>query len=184
MATCFVVLTIDIERSFNVTTKCPRTERLNRGVGLRIGLAAMKPSPEGDVGRLCSISGVVGKSRVYEDCILDMASGGCVVRHGHHKSNPVHSEYVAMMVDSKKGSVPYQKPIRQSSKRGLLHMRHGVKLSKNQSPKTDEEIKKISDIPYASAVGSISYVAEYTRPDVGNALCVTSRYQASAGDQH
>ncbi|KAL0292203.1 UNVERIFIED_CONTAM: hypothetical protein Sradi_6998400 [Sesamum radiatum] len=35
-----------------------------------------------------------------------MASGGCVMRHGHHKLYPVHSEYVARTVDSKRGSVP------------------------------------------------------------------------------
>ncbi|KAK4407720.1 Retrovirus-related Pol polyprotein from transposon TNT 1-94 [Sesamum angolense] len=114
-----------------------KIERLTRGVGLRISLAAMKPTPKvglersksrtsrlasrvlwrlalstaavssaGDVGRLCSFSGLVGKSRAYEDCILDMARGGCVMRHGHHKPYPVHSEYVARTVDSKRGSVP------------------------------------------------------------------------------
>ncbi|KAL0440204.1 UNVERIFIED_CONTAM: Retrovirus-related Pol polyprotein from transposon RE2 [Sesamum latifolium] len=35
------------------------------------------------------------------------------------------------------------------SKRGVLPMRHGIKLSKKQSPKTDEELKRMSDIPYA-----------------------------------
>ncbi|KAL0286337.1 UNVERIFIED_CONTAM: Retrovirus-related Pol polyprotein from transposon RE1 [Sesamum radiatum] len=43
----------------------------------------------------------------------------------------------------------------ENSKRGFLPVRHGVKLSKKQSPKTDEELRKIFDIPYASAVGSI-----------------------------
>ncbi|KAL0292209.1 UNVERIFIED_CONTAM: hypothetical protein Sradi_6997900 [Sesamum radiatum] len=93
MAICFVVLTTDIEQGFNITTKCPWIERLTRGVGLRISLAAMKPTPKGrsgrsklrtsrlgiegpmetctkycsrdssagDVGRLCSFSGLVGK---------------------------------------------------------------------------------------------------------------------------
>ncbi|KAL0340260.1 UNVERIFIED_CONTAM: hypothetical protein Sradi_4542800 [Sesamum radiatum] len=60
----------------------------------------------GDVGRLCSFSGLVGKSRAYEDYILDMASGGCVMRHDHHKPYPVHSEYVARTVDSERGSIP------------------------------------------------------------------------------
>ncbi|KAL0453692.1 UNVERIFIED_CONTAM: Retrovirus-related Pol polyprotein from transposon TNT 1-94 [Sesamum latifolium] len=41
------------------------------------------------------------------------------------------------------------------SKRGLLPMRHGVKFSKKQSPKTDEELKRMLNFPYASAVGSI-----------------------------
>ncbi|KAL0313214.1 UNVERIFIED_CONTAM: Retrovirus-related Pol polyprotein from transposon RE1 [Sesamum radiatum] len=45
------------------------------------------------------------------------------------------------------------------SKRGLLLMRHGIKLSKKQSPKTDEELKRMSNIPYASAIGSIQYAA-------------------------
>ncbi|KAL0439860.1 UNVERIFIED_CONTAM: Retrovirus-related Pol polyprotein from transposon TNT 1-94 [Sesamum latifolium] len=70
------------------------------------------------------------------------------------------------------------------SKRGLLPMRHGVKLSKKQSPKTDEELKRMSNIPYASAVGSIQYVVQCTRPDVASALSVTSRYQACTGDAH
>ncbi|KAL0394448.1 UNVERIFIED_CONTAM: hypothetical protein Slati_4411000 [Sesamum latifolium] len=46
----------------------------------------------------------------------------------------------------------------EDSKRGVLPMRHGIMLSKKQSPKTDEELKRMSNIPYASAVGSIQYV--------------------------
>ncbi|KAL0455032.1 UNVERIFIED_CONTAM: Retrovirus-related Pol polyprotein from transposon TNT 1-94 [Sesamum latifolium] len=63
-------------------------------------------------------------------------------------------------------------------------MRHGIKLSKKQSPKTDEELKRMSDIPYASAVGSIQYAVQCTRPDVAYALSVTSRYQACAEEAH
>ncbi|KAL0427775.1 UNVERIFIED_CONTAM: hypothetical protein Slati_2952300 [Sesamum latifolium] len=70
------------------------------------------------------------------------------------------------------------------SKRGFLSMRHGVKFSKKQSPKTDEELKRISNIPYASAIGSIQYVVHCTRPDVAYALSVMSRYQACAGVAH
>ncbi|KAL0292701.1 UNVERIFIED_CONTAM: Retrovirus-related Pol polyprotein from transposon TNT 1-94 [Sesamum radiatum] len=71
-----------------------------------------------------------------------------------------------------------------TQKRGVLPMRHGIKLSKKQSPKTDEELKRMSDIPYASAVGSIQYAVQCTRPDVAYALSVTSRYQACAGEAH
>ncbi|KAL0412061.1 UNVERIFIED_CONTAM: Retrovirus-related Pol polyprotein from transposon TNT 1-94 [Sesamum latifolium] len=70
------------------------------------------------------------------------------------------------------------------SKRGLLPMRHGIKLSKKQSPKTDEELKRMSNIPYASAVGSIQYAVQCTRPDVAYALSVMSRYQACVGEAH
>ncbi|KAL0434305.1 UNVERIFIED_CONTAM: Retrovirus-related Pol polyprotein from transposon TNT 1-94 [Sesamum latifolium] len=63
-------------------------------------------------------------------------------------------------------------------------MRHGIKLSKKHSPKTDEELKRMSDIHYASAVGSIQYAVQCTRPDVAYALSVMSRYQACAGKAH
>ncbi|KAL0313322.1 UNVERIFIED_CONTAM: Retrovirus-related Pol polyprotein from transposon TNT 1-94 [Sesamum radiatum] len=68
----------------------------------------------------------------------------------------------------------------ENSKRGFLPVRYGVKLSKKHSPKTDEELRKMFDIPYASALGSIQYAVQCTRPDVAFALSVTSRYQACA----
>ncbi|KAL0420657.1 UNVERIFIED_CONTAM: Retrovirus-related Pol polyprotein from transposon TNT 1-94 [Sesamum latifolium] len=40
--------------------------------------------------------------------------------------------------------------------------------------KTDEELKRMSNIPYVSAVGSIQYVVQCIRPDVAYALSVTS----------
>ncbi|KAL0394988.1 UNVERIFIED_CONTAM: hypothetical protein Slati_4465000 [Sesamum latifolium] len=52
----------------------------------------------------------------------------------------------------------------ENSKRGFLPMRHGIKLSKKQFPKTDEELKRMSDIPYASAVGSISMLSSAPGP--------------------
>ncbi|KAK4400636.1 hypothetical protein Sango_1169700 [Sesamum angolense] len=61
-------------------------------------------------------------------------------------------------------------------------MRHGVKLSKKQYLKTDEEFKRMLDIPYASVVGSIQYVVQCTRPDVAYTLSVTSRCQACVGE--
>ncbi|KAL0361332.1 UNVERIFIED_CONTAM: hypothetical protein Sradi_3817700 [Sesamum radiatum] len=67
----------------------------------------------------------------------------------------------------------------ENSKRGFIPMRHRIKLSKKQSPKTDEELKRMLDIPYASAVGSIQYVVQCTRPDVAYAL-----YQACAREAH
>ncbi|KAL0455665.1 UNVERIFIED_CONTAM: Retrovirus-related Pol polyprotein from transposon TNT 1-94 [Sesamum latifolium] len=72
----------------------------------------------------------------------------------------------------------------ENSKRGFLPMRQGVKLSKKQSPKTGEELRKMFDIPYASAVGSIQYAMQCTRPDVAFALSITSIYQACAGEAH
>ncbi|KAL0302337.1 UNVERIFIED_CONTAM: hypothetical protein Scaly_3035700 [Sesamum calycinum] len=127
--------------------KSPQTERLNPWSWV----VHSRVLSAGDIGRLCSFSGLVGKSnrlteltrrnrhmeasqglvgitgilnsdstglvfrlqeswqsRAYEDCILDMTRGGCVMRHDHHKSYPMQSEYVAGTVDFKKESVPYQ----------------------------------------------------------------------------
>ncbi|KAL0439370.1 UNVERIFIED_CONTAM: Copia protein [Sesamum latifolium] len=57
--------------------------------------------------------------------------------------------------------------------------RYGIKLSKKESPKTNE-LKRMSGIPYASFVGCIQYVVQCTRPDIAFALSLTSRYQACA----
>ena len=42
----------------------------------------------------------------------------------------------------------------------------------------------MSEIPYASAIGSIMYAMICTRPDVSFALSVTSRYQSCPGEGH
>ncbi|KAL0366817.1 UNVERIFIED_CONTAM: hypothetical protein Sradi_3571800 [Sesamum radiatum] len=63
-------------------------------------------------------------------------------------------------------------------------MRDGIKLSKIQSPKTNEEVEKMSETPYTSTVGSIQYVVQCTRPDIAYALNITSFYQACAGHNH
>ena len=70
------------------------------------------------------------------------------------------------------------------SKKGLLPMQHGVRLSKTQCPVSADERRRMEMIPYASAVGSIMYAMICTRPDVSHALSVTSRYQADPGESH
>ncbi|KAA0050176.1 gag/pol protein [Cucumis melo var. makuwa] len=45
----------------------------------------------------------------------------------------------------------------QNSKKGLLPFKHGVTLSKEQYPKTSQEVEEMRHIPYASAVGSLMY---------------------------
>ncbi|KAL0309003.1 UNVERIFIED_CONTAM: Retrovirus-related Pol polyprotein from transposon RE2 [Sesamum radiatum] len=72
----------------------------------------------------------------------------------------------------------------ETSKRGFLPMSHGVKLSKKQYPKTDEELRKMFDILYVSAIGSIQYVVQCRKPNVAFTFSVTSRYQAYAGETH
>ncbi|RVW84432.1 Retrovirus-related Pol polyprotein from transposon TNT 1-94 [Vitis vinifera] len=50
------------------------------------------------------------------------------------------------------------------------------KLSKEQSPKTEEERDHMSKVPYASAIGSLMYAMVCTRSDITHAVGVVSRF--------
>ena len=59
-----------------------------------------------------------------------------------------------------------------------------LSLSRDMCPKTPEEKKKISRVPYASAVGSLMYAMMCTRPDICYAVGLVSRYQSNPGQKH
>nr|GFD02365.1 hypothetical protein [Tanacetum cinerariifolium] len=46
-------------------------------------------------------------------------------------------------------------------------MQEKLKLSKSQSASTPAEMKRMQNVPYALAVGSIMYAVRCTRPDTG-----------------
>ena len=54
----------------------------------------------------------------------------------------------------------------QDSKKGFLLFRHYITLSKDQCPKTPDEIERMKAVPYASAIGILMYAMLYTRPDI------------------
>ena len=70
------------------------------------------------------------------------------------------------------------------AKKGFLLMLQGKTLSKTKCPAMTDEREKMRVIPYASAIGSIMYAMLCTRPDVSNALSLTSRYQSDPGVEH
>ena len=72
----------------------------------------------------------------------------------------------------------------ENSKKGTLPFKHGVHLSKEQSPKTLEQKEHMSRIPFASAVGSLMYVMLCTKPDICYAVGIVSRYQSDPGEEH
>nr|GEZ38389.1 hypothetical protein [Tanacetum cinerariifolium] len=53
-----------------------------------------------------------------------------------------------------------------NSKRESIPMQEKLKLSKSQGASTPAELKRMQNVPYASAVGSIMYAVRCTRPDV------------------
>ena len=58
------------------------------------------------------------------------------------------------------------------------------KLSKELSPKTEQEKENMSKVPYASAVGSLMYAMVCTRPDIAHAVGVVSRFMSNPGKMH
>ncbi|GJS50521.1 hypothetical protein Tco_0623883 [Tanacetum coccineum] len=58
----------------------------------------------------------------------------------------------------------------ENSKKGNLPLHHGIKISCDLCPKTDDELDKMSRVSYASVIGSIMYAMTCTRPDVSFAL--------------
>uniref|UniRef100_A0A2N9FSS1 Retrovirus-related Pol polyprotein from transposon TNT 1-94 n=1 Tax=Fagus sylvatica TaxID=28930 RepID=A0A2N9FSS1_FAGSY len=58
------------------------------------------------------------------------------------------------------------------------------RLTKDQSPKTEQEQAYMSKVPYASAIGSLMYAMVCTRLDIAHAVGVVSRYMSNPGKQH
>ncbi|GKC28056.1 retrotransposon protein, putative, ty1-copia subclass, partial [Tanacetum coccineum] len=67
---------------------------------------------------------------------------------------------------------------------GKLPLDHGIKISSDLCPKIDDELDKMSRVPYASAIGSIMYAMTCIRPDVSFALSMVSRHQQNPGEGH
>nr|GFA18369.1 retrotransposon protein, putative, Ty1-copia subclass [Tanacetum cinerariifolium] len=72
----------------------------------------------------------------------------------------------------------------ENSKHRSIHMQEKLKLSKSQGASTPVELKRMQNVPYASAVGFIIYAMRCTRPDVVFAQNVTSRFQQNLCDLH
>ena len=67
------------------------------------------------------------------------------------------------------------------SKRGLLLFRHGIHLSREMSPKTPKDMVEMAKVPYASAIGTLTYAMLCTRPDIAYVVSVTSRLRPLGG---
>nr|GEV72306.1 retrotransposon protein, putative, Ty1-copia subclass [Tanacetum cinerariifolium] len=72
----------------------------------------------------------------------------------------------------------------ENSKRGSIPMQEKLRLSKLQGASAPAELKRMQNVPYASAVGFIMYDVRCTCPDVVFAQNVTSRFQQNPDDLH
>nr|GEV95542.1 hypothetical protein [Tanacetum cinerariifolium] len=71
-----------------------------------------------------------------------------------------------------------------NSKRGHIPMQEKLDLNKTQGASTPKEVKRMQNVPYDSAVGSIMYAVRCTRPDVTFAQNITSQFQQNPGELH
>ncbi|GKA57199.1 retrotransposon protein, putative, ty1-copia subclass [Tanacetum coccineum] len=71
-----------------------------------------------------------------------------------------------------------------NSKRDHIPMQERLDLNKTQGALTPEEVKRMQNVPYALAMGSIMYVVRCTRPNVAFAQNITSRFQQNPGEPH
>ncbi|GKC17975.1 hypothetical protein Tco_1014757 [Tanacetum coccineum] len=71
-----------------------------------------------------------------------------------------------------------------NSKRGHIPMQERLDLNKTQGASTPEEVKRMQNVPYASAVRSIMYVVSCTRPDIAFMQNITSHFQQNPGESH
>ncbi|GJR94265.1 retrotransposon protein, putative, ty1-copia subclass [Tanacetum coccineum] len=69
-----------------------------------------------------------------------------------------------------------------NSKCGHIPMQERLDLNKTQGASTPEEVKRMQNVPYALAVGSIMYAVRCTRPDVAFAQNITSRFQQNPAE--
>lgn len=60
----------------------------------------------------------------------------------------------------------------------------GTRLPLEQCPKIGDEFEEMYKVPYASAVGGLMYVMVCTRPDIGQAVGVLSRFMANPHKEH
>ncbi|GJW35896.1 retrotransposon protein, putative, ty1-copia subclass [Tanacetum coccineum] len=72
----------------------------------------------------------------------------------------------------------------ENSKHGSIPMQEKLKLSKSQGASTPDVVKRMQNVPYAWAVGSIMYVVRCTHPDVAFAQNIISRFQQNPSELH
>ncbi|GKB45944.1 hypothetical protein Tco_0896697 [Tanacetum coccineum] len=70
----------------------------------------------------------------------------------------------------------------ENSKKGNVPLHHGIIISKDPCLKIDEELDRMSRVPYALGIGLIMYAMTYTRPDVSFSLSMVSRHQQNPGE--
>lgn len=65
-----------------------------------------------------------------------------------------------------------------------LPISKGTIYSRSNCPKSDEERKEMSQLPYRSILGCLSFIANRSRPDISYAVNIYSQFQSDPGMGH
>ena len=60
----------------------------------------------------------------------------------------------------------------------------GVRLTKQDCPKTQQEVIQMNDVPYRSSAGSLLYASIRTRPDIAFAVRAVAKFSSNPGKKH
>lgn len=63
-------------------------------------------------------------------------------------------------------------------------LEHGLRMSKEDGPKSPTEIEEMTKVPYRQLIGSLMHLALYTRPDIMYAVTKLSQYNTNPGRIH
>ncbi|KAL2253784.1 UNVERIFIED_CONTAM: Retrovirus-related Pol polyprotein from transposon TNT 1-94 [Sesamum indicum] len=72
----------------------------------------------------------------------------------------------------------------ENSKPTAVPLAAHFQLSKSQCPQSENDMQKMSKIPYSNVIGSIMFLMVCTRPDVAYAISCLSRYMSNPGPPH
>ena len=87
-------------------------------------------------------------------------------------------EYADMMLQE---LAPY---IPSGARRVNTPMRHGLRLSREQSPTTEEEEEEMQEIPYRSVIGKLMYFQNALRLDLSHSTTLYARFMDKPGMAH
>lgn len=63
-------------------------------------------------------------------------------------------------------------------------LEHGLKMSREDGPKSSKEKEEMTKVPYRHLIGSLMHLALYTRPDIMHAVTKLSQYNTNPGRIH